>query len=117
MRRVARDHAVAGEPPIAMANVYSWWGTNPKTLAPRTTSMSWLPTPRKQLVLCECRYCASFDETAELADLDSKRGLGRGHLASYVVLFTRFPTSTEARAKSKERDDVMLVSLEYMCLR
>ena len=68
----------------------------------------------KLLVIGECKYRESFDETAEVADLEGKRDLVRGYTASNYVLFTKHEVGEATREKLAGRSEWRFVTLDEM---
>lgn len=106
------ERAAARELPIPATAVGSWWGTNPAKRERDDIDVLAADRAGKRLLMGECKYRESFNETAELADLDSKRDLVRGYHASHIYLFSRWPVSEATAAKCADRGDVGLVALE-----
>ena len=108
------EKAKAGDLPVAATAVSSWWGTNPAKRAQDDIDVLAADRVSKQLVIGECKYRESFDETAEIADLEGKRDLVRGYAASNFVLFTKHEVSGATREKLAGRSEWQLVTLEEM---
>lgn len=69
---------------------------------------------RRRLSIGECKYRESFDESAELADLEGKRDLVKGYHATHLYLFTKRPVSAGTAEKCVNCDDVAVVTLDDM---
>ena len=109
-----REQAIADSLPIQATSVGSWWGTNPTTHAQDDIDVLAADKEAKTLLIGECKYRESFDETAELADLESKRDLIKDYSVSHIALFSKTPVSAGTREKYQARKDVLLVSLDEL---
>lgn len=108
------EQAKAGKLPIAATSVSSWWGNNPEKREQDDIDVLAADRVSSQMVIGECKYRNDFNESAEIADLESKRGLIKGYLASHFVLFTKFEVSDATKEKLASHDDWSLVTLEAM---
>lgn len=108
------EQALMGALPINATAVSSWWGTNPAKRAQDDIDVLAADRISKQLVIGECKYRESFDETAEIDDLESKRGLVKGYAATHFVLFTKHEVSAATRKKMANRADWSFVTLNEM---
>lgn len=108
------DQAKEGALPIAATAVSSWWGTNPAKRAQDDIDVLAVDRVAKQLLIGECKYRESFDETAEIEDLESKRGLVKDYVATNFMLFTKHEVSVATREKMAERADWHFVTLDEM---
>lgn len=106
------DRARAGELPVPATSVGSWWGTDPATRS--QTDVDVLAADRfgKRILLGECKYRNSIDETAVAEGLLAKAGLVKGYEAAGFYLFTKLPCSPATAAKLEGR--VRCVSLDEM---
>lgn len=109
-----KEQALEGTLPIPATSVGTWWGTNPSKRAQDDIDVLAADRSGKRLLIGECKYRESFDETAELEDLDAKRDLVRGYHATNVYLFSKHVLSKATREKAASRPDVSLVTLEDM---
>lgn len=108
------EQAKKGKLPIAATAVSSWWGTNPDKRAQDDIDVLAADRIAKQLVIGECKYRESFDETAEIDDLESKRSLVKGYIATNFMLFTKREASKATKAKVAGYGNWQLVTLEDM---
>ena len=106
--------AAEGLLPIAASAVGSWWGPNPAKRQQDDIDVLAADREQKLLLIGECKYRESFDETAEIDDLDSKRDLVRGYHASHLYLFSKRAVSEATAEKCAHRPDVHLVTLEEL---
>lgn len=89
-------------------------GTNPTKRAQDDIDVLAVDRVAKQLLIGECKYRESFDETAEIEDLESKRGLVKDYVATNFMLFTKHEVSVATREKMAERADWHFVTLDEM---
>lgn len=108
------EEAQKGGLPIAATAVGSWWGTNLAKRAQDDIDVLAADRAGKRLLIGECKYRESFDEHAELVDLEGKRDLIKGFHAEYLYLFTKYPVSAGTKRASVDRQDIRFVSLEDM---
>lgn len=106
------EQAATGRLPIAASAVGSWWGPNPAKREQDDIDVLAADREQKLLVIGECKYRESFDETSEIDDLDSKRDLIRGYHASHLYLFSKRAVSVATAEKCAHRSDVHLITLE-----
>ena len=108
------ERAKAGALPIAATAVSSWWGTNPDKRAQDDIDVLAADRVSKRMLIGECKYRESFDETAEVEDLEGKRGLVKDYVATNYMLFTKHEVSEATREKLADRNDWRLVTLDEM---
>ncbi len=108
------EQARQGTLPIPATSVGSWWGANPAKKEQDDIDVLAADRVTKQLIACECKYSKSFDETAEIEDLESKRNLVRGYTASHFILFSKNETSKATQAKLAEHPEWRLMTLDEM---
>lgn len=108
------EQAAEGLLPIAATAVGSWWGTNPAKHEQDDIDVLAADREQRSLIIGECKYRESFNETAEIDDLDSKRDLVHGYHALHLYLFSKYPVSKATAEKYEDRPDVRFVTLEEM---
>lgn len=108
------DRAADGSLPVAATAVGSWRGTNPEKREQDDIDVLVADREGKVLAIGECKYRESFDETSELADLESKRDLVRGYHAEHLYLFSKRSVSDATARKCAGRQDIHLVTLDEM---
>ena len=108
------ERAKVGALPVAATVVSSWWGTNPGKRAQDDIDVLAADRVSKRMLIGECKYCESFDETAEVEDLEGKRDLVRGYAATNFVLFTKHEVSEATQEKLAGRSEWQLVTLDEM---
>lgn len=106
--------ASEGRLPIPATNVGTWWGTNPLTRTQDDIDVLAASETDKRLVIGECKYRESFDETSEVENLDSKRALIKGYRADYLYLFTKHPVAAGTARRYGTRPDVRFITLDEM---
>lgn len=107
-----RRQAIATALPIDATSIGSWWGTNPATHKQDDIDVLAADREAKTALIGECKYRESFDETAEIADLDAKRGLLKDYRVSHIALFSKKPVAQATREKLAGRNDILFVSLD-----
>lgn len=108
------EQAKQGKLPIPVTAVSSWWGTNPDKRAQDDIDVLAADRVSKRLVIGECKYRESFDESAEIDDLESKRGVVKGFTASHFMLFCKHDVSAATKKKLAAREDWQIVTLKDM---
>lgn len=109
-----RGEALARRLPLPAVSVGQWWGTDPVAKAETDIDVLAADVTGKRLLMGECKYRESFDETAVLAKLEGKQSLVKGYEATCFAVFSKHPLSGETRRKCSKRGDVLLVTLEDM---
>ncbi len=108
------EQAREGALPIPATSVSSWWGTNPEKRAQDDIDVLAADRVSHQLIIGECKYRKNFDESAEIADLESKRTLIKDFTASHFMLFTRYDLSDATKDKLASRSDWACIALDEM---
>ena len=108
------EQARAGQLPIAVTRLGSWWGTNPVTHSQDDIDVIAADPMEHKMLIGECKFREKFDETAELTDLDAKRDLVKGYATESIMLFTKKSVSPGTVRKCERRKDVLLVTLDQM---
>lgn len=108
------EQARAGQLPIAVTRLGSWWGTNPVTRSQDDIDVIAADPMEHKMLIGECKFREKFDETAELTDLDAKRDLVKGYATEGIMLFTKKSVSPGTIRKCERRKDVLLVTLDQM---
>ena len=113
-RQWMRDRAIAGELPIAATGFGSWWGTNPRTRERDDIDVVAADRFGKRVLLGECKWRNSFDETEAVGRLRSRDGLIRGYETAGYYLFSKRQLSAGTRAKVEADPQLHAVSLEEL---
>lgn len=103
--------ARAGRLPVLAMLVGSWWGPDPRLHEQTDIDVLAADTEGKTMLVGECKYRESFDETFEVEDLECKRDVVKGYHATDLYLFSKFPVASSTRGKYAGRPDVHFVSL------
>lgn len=104
--------ANAGELPIAASRVGSWWGANPDKREQDDIDVLVVDPQSKAILIGECNYRGSFDESEAIERLEARRFLVRGYEAKGMYLFTKHEVSEGTRSKIARRNDLVLVTLD-----
>ena len=101
--RVCREwmvsQAFSGRFTVPIAAVESWWGIDPTAREQVDIDVVGADASRKRLVVGECKYRNSFDETEALRILEQRAPLIKGCSPEEFVLFTKHPVSAGTRKK------------------
>lgn len=103
-----------GQLPIAASRVGSWWGANPRTREQDDIDVIAADPVNKLLVIGECKYRESFDESDAIERLDGRRNLVKGYTTQAEYLFSKHPLAKGTREKIAVRADLASVTLEDM---
>lgn len=106
--------ALENQLPLPIASVGAWWGTNPAKRAQDDLDVVAADIAGKWLIIGECKYRETFDESAEFADLEAKRDLLSGRHAEYLYLFCKRQPSAGTLRKCAEHTDWRIITLEEM---
>lgn len=107
--------ARAGRLPVPATLVGSWWGPAPRLHEQTDIDVLAADTEGKTMLVGECKYRESFDETFGVEDLERKRDIVNGYHATDLYLFSKFPVASSTRGKYAGRPDVHFVSLAELC--
>lgn len=108
------DQAREGALPLPVMYVGSWWGTDPMKREQTDLDVVAADPDSKRLILGECKYRESFDESAELDDLESKRDLIKGYHATELYLFTKHACSEGTLRRVAASKDLHAVTIDMM---
>ena len=108
------EQAREGKLPLAATSISSWWGTNPEKREQDDIDVLAADRISKKLVICECKYREKFNESDEIADLESKRNLINGYVATNFALFTKKDLNATTKKKLAMRSDWTFVTLDEM---
>ncbi len=91
-----------------------WWGTDP--LAREETDIDAIAANKAtgEIVLGECKWRNSFDETKVLSALERRATLVKGYGRPHFVLFSKRPVSEGTRKKAEARSDLRLVCADEL---
>lgn len=108
--------SLMGELPIAASGFGSWWGGNPMTHERDDIDVVAADRFAKKVLLGECKWRESFDETAALAKLRQRAQLVKGYEAAGYYLFSKHSLSKQTLEKMSAAGDAYSVTLEDMYL-
>lgn len=106
--------ARTGRLPLPATLVGAWWGADPDLREQTDIDVLAADPDGKDMLIGECKYRESFDESLELDDLARKRDIVKGYHATDLYLFTKHEVSAATRSKYAAQPDVHFVSLEDM---
>ena len=106
--------ARTGRLPLPATLVGAWWGADPDLREQTDIDVLAADPDGKDMLIGECKYRESFDESLELDDLARKRDIVKGYHATDLYLFTKHEVSAATRSKYAAQSDVHFVSLEDM---
>lgn len=110
---VVRRNA-AGELPFVASSFGRWWGTDPREKVETDIDLIAADKESKSILLGECKWRNSFDESKAIEALEHRASLVKGYPRRSYCLFTKNPASEATRRKAGARTDLTLVSAEEM---
>ena len=113
MQWVVRKN-LAGELPFLASSFGRWWGTDPRDKAETDIDLIAADRQSKSILLGECKWRNSFDESKAIEMLERRAPLVKGFSRRLYCLFTKNVPSEVTRKKASARDDVTLVSANEM---
>lgn len=100
-----------GNLPLLASSFGRWWGTNPAAREQTDIDVIAADKPSKQILLGECKWRGSFDETEALRNLEARAALVKGYEERTFALFTKLPLGEATKRRCASRDDILLVSV------
>lgn len=100
----------AGELPFAALEFGQWWGTDPTAHEQADIDVVATNAIEHELLVGECKWRNSFNESDAIKTLDHRSTLLRGFNRTHLVLFSKRSVSPATQQKASERDDLRLVS-------
>jgi hypothetical protein len=97
--------------PLPAVSVGSWWGTDPVAKHQTDIDVLAVDPAGKRLLIGECKYRNSFDETAEVEKLLAKANLIKGYKAEWFYFFSKNPMSKASQKKLGSHPNVCLITL------
>lgn len=97
-----------GRLPFLATTFGKWWGTDPRAREQTDIDVIAADPETRGILLGECKWRNSFNETQALDALRDRAGLVRGYQHHHYALFTKKPVSQATRAKC-EADGTLLV--------
>lgn len=98
--------------PFLASSFGQWWGTDPAAREQADIDVIAADKPTKRILLGECKWRASFDETEALRKLEARASLLKGYDERHFALFTKRPASDATKRKAAARSDLLLISAE-----
>ena len=109
-----RRESNAGALPFAALEFGQWWGTDPEAREEVDIDVVAANKMEREVLVGECKWRGSFDETSAIATLEHRSTLLRGFSKRHFVLFTREQTSEATRRKAATRPELRLVTLDEL---
>lgn len=106
--------SLSGALPIKASGFGPWWGGNPLTREQDDIDVVAADRFAKKVLLGECKWRESFDETAAFDKLRQRASLVKGYEAAGFYLFSKHPLSKQTLKKLAEAGDAHSVTLEDM---
>ena len=103
-----------GELPFLASSFGRWWGIDPRDRVETDIDLIAADKASKSILVGECKWRNSFDESHAIELLDHRASLVKGCSRRSLFLFTKEPASEATRKKAKSRDDLTLVSAAEM---
>lgn len=104
----------AGELPFLASSFGRWWGTDPRERETTDIDLIAADKQSKSILLGECKWRGSFDETGAIRQLEYRAELIKGYASRTYCLFTKEAASEAAQAKARGRAELQLVSADDM---
>lgn len=105
-----RRESAAGRLPFAALEFGKWWGTDPQAREETDIDVIAANRAEHKLLVGECKWRSSFDETTALEALEHRATLLRGFTRCHHVLFTKRGVSEGTSARVAARDDLQIVT-------
>jgi hypothetical protein len=102
------------ELPFTATSFGAWWGNDPKEKVQSDIDVVAANRKSKKIILGECKWKNSFNDTAEIEKLMSKQHLLPEYKDRSYYLFSKVPFSRAAKALEKENDCLHLISLDML---
>ncbi len=106
-----RRESTAGRLAFPALEFGQWWGTDPTAREEVDIDVIAANKLEKQILVGECKWRTSFDETAAIEALEHRSLLLRGFSKRHLALFTKGKVSAGTYAKAEARDDLSIVTL------
>ncbi len=105
---------IAGELPFLASSFGCWWGTDPRERAETDIDLVAADKQSASILLGECKWRNSFDETDAIRQLEYRSELIKGCKSRTYCLFSKEAPSKATQEKAKQRDDLWLVTSDEM---
>ena len=103
--------------PFLALSFGSWWGTDPQAHERADIDIIAANKPSRNLLVGECKWRESFDESATLATLERRAQALKEFDRTFYALFSKRAPSEGTRAEARSRDDLLLVSCDELYAR
>lgn len=100
-----------GELPMLVGEVGRWWGTDPRKREQTDIDVVATDDDSGMVLLGECKWRNSFNETEAIELLRQRTGLVQGYSRTVYALFSKYPVHQATRDSN---DDVMFVAAADM---
>ena len=104
----------AGELPFLASSFGHWWGTDPREKAETDIDLIAADNQSKSILMGECKWRNSFDESKAIELLEYRAKLIKGYSEHTYCLFSKDATSEATQKKAKTREDLSLVTADEM---
>ncbi len=104
----------AGELPFLASSFGRWWGTDLREKAQTDIDLVAADNQSASILVGECKWRESFDETDAIRQLEYRSELLKGYKHRTCCLFTKNATSKATQEKADQRGDLWLVSADEM---
>lgn len=91
-----------------------WWGNDPQAKAQADIDIVMEDSINKQLLLGECKWRNTVNESETIATLQSRSPLIKSNYARQYVLFTKYKAGDATIAKTERDNSLKLVDAERM---
>ena len=109
-----RRMGARGELGFAPAVYGKWWGTDPIVHEQADIDIVAADAEKRHLLLGECKWRGSFDETQALRTIERRSTIIAGDAQKRYALFTKRSVSAATAKKAESRMDLLLVDAEQM---
>lgn len=106
-----RRESIAGRLPFAALEFGRWWGTDPHSHEEADIDVVAVNAIERELLVGECKWRNSFDETGALRTLMGRAELLRSYDRKRYVLFSKGEFSEGMRERASQSNDLRLVTL------
>lgn len=110
---VVRQNA-AGELPFLASSFGRWWGTDPREKAETDIDLIAADKESKSILLGECKWRNTFDESKTIELLEYRAPLVKGYAHRSYYLFTKNQVGEATLEKAHMRSDLTVVSASEM---
>ena len=104
----------AGELPFLASSFGHWWGTDPREKAETDIDLIAADKESRSILLGECKWHNSFDESKAIDKLEYRASLIKGYEHCSYCLFSKNPVGETTRKKARMRGNLTLISADEM---